>query len=265
MRIRSRHPATAFTLIEVLLALAILGMIVTAIYSSWTAILRGSKAGLDAAAQVHRERIARTSLETALSSAILYGENVRYYSFNADTADDRFASLSLVAHLPESFPGSGLFPGNPVRRVTFSVEPGTNGNSLVLWQQVLLLPTNVTDGAVRIELAQNVGLFGLEFWDTNLNDWGSEWLSSNQLPKLVRATLGFGQNGAGAPQQLASTVVAVPAMTVTREIQMPDPQGGAGAGRNKESGKAVSGKAAGQPGGVQINPGQLPQPGGRPK
>lgn len=230
MRTHCQRSGRAFTLVEVLLALAILGLIVTIIYSSWTAILRGSKSGLDAAAQVQRERIARTSLETALSSALLYNENIRYYAFTADTTDDRFASLSLVAHLPDSFPGSGLFPGNPVRRVTFNVEPGANGgNSLVLWQQTLLLPTNVTDGAVRIDLAHHLTLFGLEFWDTNsLDGWSSEWLSSNQLPRMVRATLGFGLNGVAARPQLVSTVVAVPASAVTREIQMPNPAVGRG-------------------------------------
>jgi prepilin-type N-terminal cleavage/methylation domain-containing protein len=48
----------AFTLVEILIALGILSMVLAAIYSSWTAILRASKVGLEAAAAVQRARIA---------------------------------------------------------------------------------------------------------------------------------------------------------------------------------------------------------------
>src|SRR5438128_1577215 len=60
----TRHPSTAaFTLIEIMIAITILALVITAIYSSWTAILRASKAGLDAAASVQRARIAVRTLE----------------------------------------------------------------------------------------------------------------------------------------------------------------------------------------------------------
>jgi len=35
----------AFTLVEILIAVGILGMILVAIYASWNAILRGSRSG----------------------------------------------------------------------------------------------------------------------------------------------------------------------------------------------------------------------------
>src|SRR5260370_33784614 len=55
----------AFTLVEILIALGIFSIVLAAIYSSWTAILRASKAGLEAAAAVQRARIAgRTRQET---------------------------------------------------------------------------------------------------------------------------------------------------------------------------------------------------------
>ena len=67
-------------------------------------------------------------------------ENIRYYWFMADTSGD-FAALSLVSRLPASFPGSGLFGNQIVRRVSFTVEPGPNGqHQLVLRQTPLLEP-----------------------------------------------------------------------------------------------------------------------------
>src|SRR5437879_5943157 len=58
---RIRHHA--FTLLEIMIAIAIFGMVLTAIYSTWLAILRGKKAGETAAAEVQRSRIAIRALE----------------------------------------------------------------------------------------------------------------------------------------------------------------------------------------------------------
>ncbi|MBM3877533.1 MAG: prepilin-type N-terminal cleavage/methylation domain-containing protein [Verrucomicrobia bacterium] len=251
---RARRTNTgAFTLVEVLLAIAILALIMTAIYASWTSILRGSKAGLDAAAQVQRERVARQTVETALSASLLFQENVRYYAFLADTTDERFAMLSFVAKLPDSFPGSGLFLNEPVRRVTFGVEPSGNGGGvLTLRQHSILATTNVADDAFRITLASNVLAFGLEFWETNLNDFSSEWIASNSLPKLVRVTIGFGDASSGAAGHLVSSVVSLAAHAVPREVQIPNvPQGGGTppGGAPVRIGVTINTTVPGQPGG----------------
>src|SRR5215831_19268856 len=103
-----RAGVRAFTLIEILIAMAIFGLVLLAIYSSWAAILRGSKAGLTAAAEAQRTRIAVRAIREALTCAQLYVENARYYWFMADTGGD-FAAVSMVSRLPASFPGSGLF------------------------------------------------------------------------------------------------------------------------------------------------------------
>src|ERR1041385_701421 len=129
-----RHGQHAFTLIEIMVAMAIFGMVMLAIYTSWTSILRGSKVGLQAAAEAQRTRVTIRALRDALTSGQLYTENLRYYWFMADTSGD-FPALSLVSRLPASFPGSGLFGNQIVRRVSFSVEPGPEGqNQLVLRQ-----------------------------------------------------------------------------------------------------------------------------------
>jgi len=69
----------AFTLIEVIVAMAIFALVMLAIYTSWTAILRGSKVGLTAAAEAQRSRVAVRAVREALTSAQLYMENMRYY------------------------------------------------------------------------------------------------------------------------------------------------------------------------------------------
>jgi len=52
--IRQTHREEAFTIVEILLAIAIFSMVLAAIYASWSSILRGSRIGLTAAAEVQR-------------------------------------------------------------------------------------------------------------------------------------------------------------------------------------------------------------------
>ncbi|MEN9572994.1 MAG: hypothetical protein RL514_849 [Verrucomicrobiota bacterium] len=216
------HLSTGFTLIEVLLATGILVLVMTAIYASWTAVLRAAKTGNAATDEVQRMRIARQAMEQSLASAVLYAGNPRYYSFIADTTDEKFALLSFVAHLPADFPGGGMFPNQPLRRVTFAVEPGTNNGppALVLRQTSLLTPTNAPiEESYTLTLSRNLAIFGLEFWSTNLNDWDVEWLQTNQVPKMVRVTLGFGARQGAPPAVVVSSVISPGGQGVPRELQ----------------------------------------------
>jgi len=65
---RRRASNRAFTLVEILVAIGIFSMVLAAIYSTWTAILRASKVGLEAAAAVQRARIAGRTIEETLGS-----------------------------------------------------------------------------------------------------------------------------------------------------------------------------------------------------
>jgi prepilin-type N-terminal cleavage/methylation domain-containing protein len=174
-----------FTMLEVMLAIGIFGFVMVAIYSCWSSIMRGTRIGLTAAAEVQRTRIAIRSLEEALGGAVMYSDNPIYYGFYADTAGD-FAYLSFVARLPESFPGSGLFPGQTMRRVTFRVDDKRN---LLLTQSTLL---DVSEAPYTITLAPKTAVFALEFYNPRMNEWIPEWIATNALPSLVRVAMDFG-------------------------------------------------------------------------
>src|SRR6185295_12951729 len=125
MKPNRTSPRAAFTLVEILLAMAILGMIMTAIYSTWLSVMRAAKTGLDGAALAQEQRIAMRAVEEALSSTVYFEQNAALYAFETDTSMDT-ATLSFVSHLPPWFPGNGLYGGGGVRRVTFAVQPGAN-------------------------------------------------------------------------------------------------------------------------------------------
>jgi hypothetical protein len=127
------------------------------------------------------------------------------------------AAVSLVCRLPAYFPGVGEYVQQPVRRVSFFVQPGKDGaNELVMTQAPLLMETNATAEPYSLVLARDVSQFLLEFYDAQKDEWLDEWSYTNQLPKLVRITLGTGKLRGGSlqPQDVASRLVALPATAV---------------------------------------------------
>jgi type II secretion system protein J len=206
----------AFTLIEIMIAISIFSLVLAAIYSSWTAILRARKVAGDATASVQRARISVRVIEDSLGSVESFVRNANYYSFVGENGSE--ASLSFVARLAKSFPRSGKFGDFDVRRLTFSVEKG----ELVLRQNPVLMDLDVDEKEHPLVLAKNVQGFQLQFWDMRLNDWTDEWTQTNQIPKLVMVTLKLSDSPYSTQvQEEITRIVSIPAMAVQPGWQMP--------------------------------------------
>ncbi len=229
------HPArrsAAFTLIEIMMAMAILGLVLIAIYATWTLILKSSKIGLAAAAQVQRERMAIRAIEDALTATRSFAADPQSYGFYAENGDD--ALLSFVARLPDSFPRSGKFHGLDVRRVTFTLVSGPDSTrELVVRQNPILMDLDEDETRYPLVLAKGVSGMEFGFWDTRLNDWVDDWKQTNQLPRLVKVTVQF-QNPSqrqrySQTREEVTRIVALPSITVPVTWQMPGPPGQPGA------------------------------------
>lgn len=227
MNCRRTSRPSAFTLVEIMVAIAILSLVVIAIYSTWTAILKASRVGLEAAAAAQRERVAMRVMEDSLASARLFTANWQWYYFLAVNGDE--PTLSFVSHLPDSFPRSGRFGDHNVRRVTFAVETGPDSTrQLVLRQAPLLLEIDQDEQEHPLVLSKNVKKLEFAFWDSRQNDWRDDWKDTNQIPRLVRITLAMGSAGpysySWAPQatEEITRVVSVAAMGVPPQWQIPN-------------------------------------------
>jgi type II secretion system protein J len=219
--------AAGFTLIEILVAIGIFSMVLAAIYSTWTAILRSSKVGLEAAAAVQRARIASRTIEETLGSVQSFALNQAYYAFVSENGSE--ASLSFVSRLSPSFPRSGKFAGLDVRRVTFSLESRGGERDLVLRQTPLLMEIDKDEKNYPLVLARNVKEFKTEFWDNRQQDWIDEWKQTNQIPVLVKVTLKLADNAFSSEvRQQVSRIVSLPSVTVQPGWQAPRLQPGPG-------------------------------------
>jgi prepilin-type N-terminal cleavage/methylation domain-containing protein len=223
----------AYTLLEVMIAISLFALVVSAIYACWSAVLRGSRGGLDAAAEVQRGRVAQRAIEEALTTAQLVTENLQWYSFIGETVGD-VGYLSFVARLPLSFPGSGIFGDQVLRRVTFSIEPGKDSSqNLLLTQMPYLMAETADQEPYTIVLAKNVSLFALQFWSTNGNviagqgEWLDAWPFTNRLPNKIRYALAFdqGRKQSGAAPYVINSVAHLPSVGVGDRLPAGSAQG----------------------------------------
>jgi general secretion pathway protein J len=229
-------PPRGFSLIEIMMAMAIFGLVLTAIYASWTLIIRSAKIGLDASARIQRERIALRTIEEALTCVRAFEADQQHYGFVAENSDD--GALSFVARLPESFPRSGRFGDFDVRRVSFSLESGDNYQSqLVLRQNPVLMEMDDGERNHPLVLAKGVNKMAFEFWDDRKKDWVSEWTATNQLPKMLKLTLTFQRsnpdNASFQKPEEVSRIVQLPSIMVPTAIQRPGQPGQPGAPGNQ--------------------------------
>lgn len=209
-----------FTLVEILIAIGILGLVLVSIFSTWTSILRATRVGQEAAATVQRARMTAHVLEDSLSSAQFFTANQQYYSFLAENGDE--PSLSFVARLSSSFPRSGKFGDLDVRRVTFSVERASDSSKqLVLRQAPLMMDLDVDEKEHPVVLAKNVKEFNVQFWDAR-DGWIDEWTATNQLPPLVKVDLQLlDKPDSMAPPEEITRIVSIPTFAVPPVWQVP--------------------------------------------
>jgi type II secretion system protein J len=215
LKIEDRRSKIGFTIIEIMTAMVIFGMVVAAIFASWQAIAKGSLSANRAVARAQRSRVALRTIEEALGATRSFTADVKYYTFDGENGPEAY--LSFVSTLPPSFPRSGNFGEFNVRRVTFSLDKGPNYTKrLLLRQSRLLTDMDPEEQDSPVVLANDVKKFEFEFWDKQKAEWTDEWTQTNQLPQMVKFSLQL-----GGDQYELTRIVALPSVAVQPTWQMP--------------------------------------------
>lgn len=224
-----RRPATfrrAFTLIEIMVAIALFMLVIAAIYSTWAVVMRATVVGQAAAANAQRERIALRTIEDSLMCVQSFQASQKYYSFILENGDSPM--LSFAARVPDVFPRNGKFGDFNLRRVTFQLEAGKDGmKNLVLRQNPILMDMDEDEKKYPLVLASNVKKFIVECWDTNKFEWIDEWTDTNSIPPSIRVGVVLatktppGQNeyGRTIPDTVVTRAFAVPSSMMPAAVQ----------------------------------------------
>ncbi|MBA7479734.1 hypothetical protein ES707_15170 [subsurface metagenome] len=178
--------SSGFTLIELVVAIAILGIIVTVIYSSFTSVvaLITRSDNTDESFQLARvvfDRIGRDFLcfyRHDSTTVFLHAVDDFTSGYDNDRID--FLTASYI-------PGPSDPPAGDVIEVGYFLDPDESG---ILIRRVDITPDKKPEqGGYLIPIADNVAGFDVEYFDGE--EWYSEWGEERKklLPKALRITL----------------------------------------------------------------------------
>jgi type II secretion system protein J len=210
----------AFTLIEMMMAIAIFALVMSAIYSTWHMIIHATEVGQKSAAQAQRARVAIHTIEDSLTCVQSFQASMQYYSFIVQNGDSPV--LSYTARVPEIFPRNSRFESN-LRRLTFTLEGnGDSGHRLVLRQNPILMDMDTDEKTVPLILAYDVEKFKIECWDNLKIAWVDDWENTNSIPGLVRLSLRLGgrtETGRTVPVMDCVRIISIPSITLPSVAQ----------------------------------------------
>ena len=268
---------TGFTLLEVLVALTILVTVMAIVGAAMVTTIDGWDRGQRALDSMRRGEHVMDQLANALRSTAGGGASTKQgiYSFQINTSDDNppAGTMSWVtgsaAFLP---PGSPLAYG--LHRIALSIEQTDAGRPALVVRAWPYLVTD-SDQLDAIEpgfIAPEVSGLACRVFDYQVQDWQTEWTSSNALPALVEITI-YVNNDAGTAataeplvlQRLVEMPLGVTNVTDAMRITLnpfPPASGGGGkkSSKNQKGQQGQNGPGQGNqwgahPGGDQGGPG----------
>lgn len=201
---------SAFTLLEIMLAVTILGLLVIAVSSTWSAGLRGWKRSSGLSETFQRQRVLLESLSELAQSTVYFTDRRKLYAIRAERDPLLGDSISFVttsdALLP---PGEAIVAG--MRRVTIGLERDADGQPcLMIRNTPALQEEDRTAPKTGHVLARGVTGFAVRFRDLQAETWKDQWAETDAMPAGLEFSLTF------APLDERSTAV-----TVTRTVDLP--------------------------------------------
>lgn len=189
--INRRGKTRAFTLLEMLVAMAMIAVLAGSLYATLHVAFRARRTALKAVEPVRKAELAMQLLRADIQSAVV-PRGVLAGSFFGEDGTDGIGrecdSLLLYCTTPRARQAEGT---GDVRMIELVCEPEEDGTGMVLLRRttVNLLAPTINEPAEEV-LCRGVHAFGLRYFDGV--DWQDSWDSGardNTLPSAVEVTL----------------------------------------------------------------------------
>jgi type II secretory pathway pseudopilin PulG len=212
---RAHRQSSAFTLVEVLLAVTLLGLLTIAVASTWSAGLKGWKQSTGLAENLQRQRIILDAITELTQAAIYNPERRTLYAvrnehdlFQSDTISFVTASDALLPQSQISIAG--------LRRVTFRVNRDDNPG-LVIENSPALQDNDHFGQHDGLLLARDVTALKVRFRDAQNGIWKEIWSNTDEFPDGIEFTLAFAPIDARGKQLIVSRLVEIPTARFMRQ------------------------------------------------
>ena len=207
----SERVRAGFTLLEVLLAVAILSIVITAVYSTWSAALNGWRRGTDASEVFQRQRIVMDTLKDLTQSVVFFSASPALYTIIGAKNPGLGASVSFVTASDAFLPPSEATDAG-MRRVTISLEQDQYRRTyLAIVNQPALSPEDQPSEPPQAHvISLDVSGFYVRYRAPRSGDWDETWEETALPPSAIEYTVVFGQQGDRLPPVVVTRAVDIP-------------------------------------------------------
>ncbi len=217
-RARRRGRRTAFTLVEVLVALAILVTAFAIVWGTFSSTVQAWRSGTLLLDGLHRGDYVMEQVVTALRSAVFFPPPDPVYGFRLENREGEYPNdrFSWVTSASSFVPPSSPF-ARAVHRIEITIDDGPDGQPAVAvraWPH-LLDPDEA--GAEPETWYLPAGVQGLDcrVYNGEDGDWDEEWEATNRVPGRVEIALYLDPLRDGQPPVVLRRAVEVPVAAAT--------------------------------------------------
>lgn len=231
-----RPAQTGFTLLELLVALAILAIAFTVIWSTFSAGVTAWQRGGQLLDNMRHADFVAEQLVSALRSAAYFPSRPEKYGFRLKTRSLRYPAdrISWVTSSSAFMP-----PDSPWRhalhRIVFTIENNDRGEPAVAIRALTHLTEEEDADEMDVEpwfVSSDVVGFRCRFYDFEKDSWSSDWEDTNSIPSLVEITLYMEPLEKYDPPITIKRLVVIPVAPAITNAVKPDsssePNAGAG-------------------------------------
>ena len=219
---------SGFTLLEMLVALAILALAFAVIWSTFSATVTAWQRGGDLLDELRHGDFVAEQLVSALRSAAFFTSSPDKYGFRMKTRNQTYPAdqISWVTSSTAFMP-----PDSPYRqslhRIVFSVESNPEGDPAVAIRAMPHLMDEDEVDDTPWFVSSEVKGFKCRVYDFEEESWKTDWEDTNSIPRLLEITLYMDPVEKYGPPVTLQRLVEIPvAPTSTNAVKMGGPEEG---------------------------------------
>lgn len=220
-----------FTLLELLVALAILTTAITLIWSTFTAGVRAWQLGTQTLDELRHGDFVMEQLVSALRSTAYFPNSPERYGFRLETKSGNYPAhriswvTSSTAFLPPDSPWR-----QSLHRLVFSIENNERGEPSVAIRALSYLADPEEQDEMDVEpwfVSSEVKGFRCRVYDFEKEEWSTTWENTNSIPSLLEISLYMDpveKYGEPLVIQRIVTIPVAPAITNAVKIETAPPE-----------------------------------------
>jgi prepilin-type N-terminal cleavage/methylation domain-containing protein len=212
-----RHRA-AFTLLEVMLAVTILAVVMTAVYAVWSAGLAGWKRSSSVSENLQRQRIVMDTLAELTKSAVFFTSKDSLYKIVGEHSPNNGDMVSFVTGSDVLLPPSEALDAG-MRRVTISLERDQYNRAYLAIANATALESPDAPESPSHVLCSDVSGFAVRYRDPRSGSMEEKWDEDTLPPSAIEYTVAFGANDGRTPPVIMTRTFELPVAQFALQAQ----------------------------------------------